>query len=349
MRRAIFRAATEVAVELFRSAEVVHLASVTPGGRPVLRTVHGVVVDGALAWHGAPNGEKTELAGQPGVVSCERIVANVPSHFVDPERACPATTYYESAQAAGPIEVIEDHDEKARALQALMERYQPEGGYRPIVPDDPLYKNAVKNLALWRISLADAVAKVKLGQHKKPHELAAIVEGLWRRGAPRDLEAIERILAANPEAPCPGFLAAPEGVSLFLRGRPSDLPRARALLLDTYWNVGVTREQLDRSHLGSPVWVGARDASERLIGTARAVTDGAKHAWIYDVAVDPQWRRTGVGRAVLGLVLDHPAVRDVKRVWLGTRDQQRFYGHFGFEVVASKGVSEGTTVMARVT
>lgn len=347
MRRAIFRADQAVAVALFRAAEVVQLASVRADGWPVLRTVHGVVVDGALAWHGAPKGEKSELTGQPGIVSCERIVANIPSHFVDPERACPATTYYESAQAAGRIEAIEDREEKARVLQALMERYQPEGGHRPITADDPLYANAVKNLALWRVSLADAVAKVKLGQHKKPEELVRILEGLWRRGDARDVEAIDRILDANPTVPRPDFLGGPDGVRLILRGREADLPRVRALLSDTYWNVGVTDAQLDASHLGSPVWVGARDGEGRLIGTARATTDRAKHAWIYDVAVDPAWRRKGVGRVVLRLLLDHPHVRGVNKVWLGTRDQQRFYAHFGFGAVASKGVTEGTTVMAR--
>ena len=51
----------------------------------------------------------------------------IPSWFVDPERACPATTYYESAMARGRLVAVDHPDDKARVLSTLMGRFQPEG------------------------------------------------------------------------------------------------------------------------------------------------------------------------------------------------------------------------------
>ncbi len=62
-------------VALLERAPVVHLASTTPEGRPLIRTVHGVVVGGSLSFHGAPAGEKTETERRCAVVRADEIVA----------------------------------------------------------------------------------------------------------------------------------------------------------------------------------------------------------------------------------------------------------------------------------
>jgi len=46
--------------------------------------------------------------------------------------------------------------------------------------------------------------------------------------------------------------------------------------------------------------------------------------------VAPSLRGTGVGAAVMRLLLGHPEVRGVRNVALNTRDAQRFYDKFGF-------------------
>jgi ribosomal protein S18 acetylase RimI-like enzyme len=102
------------------------------------------------------------------------------------------------------------------------------------------------------------------------------------------------------------------------------------LLHDTYWNHDVPKEVVGRAQLGSSAWVGARDGEGRLIACARAISDGAKYAWIYDVVVAPSWRGRGVGEAVMRLLLDHPAVRGAAVTWLSTKDAQSFYARLGF-------------------
>jgi len=315
---------------LLARAGVVRLATTGSEGEPVLRTVHGVVVRGAVAWHGAPAGEKMETVGRAAVVAAEEVVASVPSYFIDPERACPATTLYRSVQVHGTIVRVDDPRLKAEVLQALMEKLQPEGGHVPIEAGHPLYEKAVAGILVLAVSLERLDGKAKLAQNRTPEERRRLMEKLWERGQPGDPEAVELVREANPDTPLPAFLAAADGVSLACALGPRDVDAALELLHGAYWNEGVPRADLARAHLGSQAWVGARDRDGRLVATARAASDQGKRAWIYDVMVARAHRGRGLGARVLSLLLAHPAVRRVRRVYLGTRDAQSFYARFGF-------------------
>lgn len=337
MRKEIYRMDRAAAEALLARAPVVHIASTTHDGSPIFRTVHGVVVSGALAFHGAPAGEKTEAIGREAVAAAEELIAPIPSYFVDPERACPATTYYLSAQVHGVIERVDDPTEKARALDALMAKLQPEGGHAPIDPGHPryegLYRKPVAGILVLRISLEHIDGKAKLGQNRSPAEIGRILEQLWARGLPGDPRAIELVRDANPGCVDPPFLAAPadlRGVRLVCALSEADAGPAAELLRDAYWNEGISKDELARAHLGASAWIGAKDPRGALIATARAVGDGVKNARISDVMIAPSFRGRGLGQALLRLLLDHPAVRGVRAVSLGTRDADPFYERFGF-------------------
>ncbi|MBE7449512.1 MAG: GNAT family N-acetyltransferase [Kofleriaceae bacterium] len=336
MRRTEFELPPAAARALLAELPTFHLASTTPDGAPLLRTLHGVIVDGWLAFHSAPRGEKTAVVGRPAVAMAEELVATVPSTFFDPEKACPATTYYRSAQVHGTVEELVDPAARARALQALMEKLQPEGGHVPITAAHPHYRAAVRGLLVAGLRLERVAGKAKLAQNRKPAEVARLLESLWRRGAPGDPRALELIRAANPAAPTPAFLAAPagadrDGVTLHAWLPPALAEDAAELLVDAYWNQGAfTRAELVRAHRSGGPWVGARDRAGRLVASARAVSDGGKRAWLYDVIIAPAWRGRGLGQAVTRLVLDHPEVRAVREVALATRDAQTLYARFGF-------------------
>jgi predicted N-acetyltransferase YhbS len=49
------------------------------------------------------------------------------------------------------------------------------------------------------------------------------------------------------------------------------------------------------------------------------------------VAVAADYRGRGLGKAMVRLLLDHPAVRGATLVRLATADAQTFYERFGFE------------------
>jgi len=347
MRREIFRMERARAVELFRRAPYVHLATTTAAGTPVLRTLHGVVVGDWLCFHGAPAGEKLESIGREAVVSCEEMVAEIPSWFSDPERACPATTYYESAQAHGMLEAVGDAAEKGRALQALMERFQPEGRHVPIAHDHPLYKKAVEGILIVRVSLERLDGKSKMGQNRKPEELARILELLWRRGRAGDVEAIERIRLANPDLPLPDLLRGPGGTTLTVAPSAADAAVCARLLEGTYWTLGLTQERIAAAHLGPGAWILARDPRGEIVCTARALADGAKHAWVYDVITRPDWRRRGLAARVMETLLDHPLVRGTTCVRLNTRDAQPLYARFGFQLIHSDDTGRHTMMLSR--
>ena len=76
----------------------------------------------------------------------EELVAHLPSWMSDPVRACPATTLFRSVQVHGTLLAVEDLALKARALEALMQRWQPEGRYHPIDAADPLYRGELEGL-----------------------------------------------------------------------------------------------------------------------------------------------------------------------------------------------------------
>jgi ribosomal protein S18 acetylase RimI-like enzyme len=102
------------------------------------------------------------------------------------------------------------------------------------------------------------------------------------------------------------------------------------LLVGEYWNDVFSRDELVRAHQGATAWIGVKDEQGTLIGTARAIADSGKYAWIYDVCVRGAWRGRGVGKAMMRLLLDHPSVRGCRVVRLGTRDAQSLYAGFGF-------------------
>ena len=334
-RERFFRMARGEALALLADAAVVHLATTTPDGAPVLRTLHPVVVDGDVCFHAAAVGEKAEALGRAVVLQAEQIVASIPSWFVDAERACPATTLYRSVQLHGTLEAVDDEAKKARVLAALMAKYQPEAGHEPIDPEharyDELYAKQVASILILRVRAGDGDVdgKAKLLQNRSPEERVRVLEKLWERGADPDARAIELIRAANPDTPTPSFLRTTLPVTLHCALDAGDVDAAVALLAPEYWNDVHPKERIAGAIAGSPVFVGAR-VDGKLVACARAISDGHKYAWVYDVVVAPEWRGCGLGQRVMRLCLEHPRVRGAWHVLLQTRDAQPLYRKLGF-------------------
>ena len=314
-------------LDLFRRIKLVHLAATGEDG-PVLRTVHPIVYQGELYFHGSPKGEKMELLGQSAMLTCEDILATIPSTWIHPGRACPATSYFYSAHARGTLVGVTDIEAKAAVLQQMMEDYQPGGGYRTIRHDDPMYAAAVKGIAVVKLADAIIVGRRKVGQNRPAATRMAVMRHLWDRGLARDLAAMDAMIDGSPEQ-LPEFLTGP-GKERFV-GAPTeaDLSGALELLRGVYWNVGVAESALARAQTGSTAWVVARDGNE-VVATARAISDGAKFAYVMDVCVREDRRGRGLGKALVTLLLDHPSVRNCRRVELHTKDAMPVYAALGF-------------------
>ena len=336
LRRKEKRGDDELAWRLLAEAPAVYVAMVgdDPQGapEPLLRPLHAVVVGRgdarALAFHGAPAGEKLQGVGRRAVVMAHEVVVDLPSTFSHPEKACPATTLYRSASAHGTLRAVTDPARKAEVLQALMARYQPEGGYRPITHDDPLYASAVRGLAVWSLRPDRVVAKVSLAQHKRAAHRARLVEQLWARGRRGDVRAAQAIVDAAPLQPLPELLRGPYDTTLVLAADRRHVDEAVALLRDQYWNTTVDDATLAAAQPASTVWMVLLHG-DTLVATARGLSDGHKSSYVMDVAVDPAWRGRGLGRFLVQRLVDHPRLRGT-RVDLLTRDAGPFYEGLGF-------------------
>ncbi|MBM4369871.1 MAG: GNAT family N-acetyltransferase [Deltaproteobacteria bacterium] len=320
--------ATAEALELFRSLKLVHLAASGDDG-PLLRTVHPIVFEGELYFHGATRGEKMELLGQPAMLTCEDVLATIPSSWIHPERACPATTYFYSAHARGTLAAVDDAGVKAAVLQQMMDDYQPEGHYRPITAGDPMYVAALRGTAVVKLADAKIAGRREVDQHRPREVRQSVMRQLWTRGQGNDLRAIDAMIDARP-IQLPDFLAGPSGERLAVAPTPADLEGAVSLLVEhAYWYDENVREVATRAHRGSCAWVVARVGDE-VVGTARAVGDNARFAYVMDVCVRPESRGRGLATRLMALLLDHPAIRQCQRVELHTRDATRVYERLGF-------------------
>ena len=66
------------------------------------------------------------------------------------------------------------------------------------------------------------------------------------------------------------------------------------------------------------------------VGLARIITDYATFAYICDVFIDEEHRGDGLGKWLIDTVLNEPALQNVRRFMLATRDAHGLYAQFGF-------------------
>ena len=101
-------------------------------------------------------------------------------------------------------------------------------------------------------------------------------------------------------------------------------------VLGAFWAKDRTIEDIqiaiDNSNPVVTVW-----DSDRVVGFARATSDGVYRAGIWDVVIHPDYRGRGLGGKLVETVLTHPHVNKVERVYLTTTNQQSFYERIGFK------------------
>jgi hypothetical protein len=122
----------------------------------------------------------------------------IPSYWVHAEYGGSATAYHRTVIFECTATVVEDPAAVAAQQQRLMARYQPEGGFRAIDPDDPLYRGALRQLAAVRLTVERVRIKFKLGQNRPRETRRKIVEFLRERGRPSDARAAEALESTLP-------------------------------------------------------------------------------------------------------------------------------------------------------
>ena len=112
------------------------------------------------------------------------------------------------------------------------------------------------------------------------------------------------------------------------RGRVDVDAVFRYLSEEAYWVRGRSRETIERLVSESVKVVGAYDG-DQLVGFCRVVSDWSSVAWLGDVYVLEEYRRRGIGEALVREAVEDPRYRDLQW-YLGTRDAHELYRKFGF-------------------
>ncbi len=110
----------------------------------------------------------------------------------------------------------------------------------------------------------------------------------------------------------------------------------QALFADnSFWASGRSCDDLRRMLGGSEAAVSAW-RGERLVGFGRATSDGCYRAVLWDVVVARDEEGQGLGRQLVGALLEAAPVAAAERVYLMTTNSHGFYERLGFRQVTSQ-------------
>ena len=113
--------------------------------------------------HSHIRGEKLDniRRNQKAGFEVDRSLEFLPSYFSDPTDASLADTLYISVVIKGNASIVSNKEEKTIALNGLMKKYQPEGGYEPIKPN----MDVLKGVEVIKIVPESLRGKYKIGQN----------------------------------------------------------------------------------------------------------------------------------------------------------------------------------------
>ena len=129
----------------------------------------------------------------------------------------------------------------------------------------------------------------------------------------------------------------PGGYEISTEASRLDTDAIHAYLTRSYWSPGIPRDVVERA-LRHSLCVGVYAPDGAQVGLSRVVTDFATFAYLCDVYVLEQHRGRGLSKAMMRVVMSHPALAGARRAMLATRDAHGLYRQFGFEAVGATDV-----------
>ena len=153
----------EKVIEFLSSQQTGRIASIDDNGFPQIIPMNFVFINDAVYMHSHIRGEKLDNIKRNQKVGFEvdKSLEFLPSYFSDPADASLADTLYISVIIKGNASIVSDKEEKTNALNGLMKKYQPEGGYEPIKPD----MDVLKEDEVIKIIPESLRGKYKIGQN----------------------------------------------------------------------------------------------------------------------------------------------------------------------------------------
>jgi nitroimidazol reductase NimA-like FMN-containing flavoprotein (pyridoxamine 5'-phosphate oxidase superfamily) len=155
-------------------------------------TQTGTEGTGAIYMHSHPIGEKIENMKRNSKVGFEvdSHICFLPSYYFHPTDASQADTLYVSIVIKGNASMVENTTEKAIALNALMKKYQKEGGYEPLSSE----MGSVREVAVLKVVPEQIRGKYKIGQHWAPQYRLKMARNIVQRESNDDAKKILKIM-----------------------------------------------------------------------------------------------------------------------------------------------------------
>jgi len=153
----------EKIIEFLSSQQTGRISSIDENGFPQIIPMNFVFINDAVYIHSHIRGEKLDNIRRTQKVGFEvdKSLEFLPSYFSDPTDASLADTLYISVVIKGNASIVSNKEEKTIALNGLMKKYQPEGGYEPIKPD----MDVLKGVEVIKIVPESLRGKYKIGQN----------------------------------------------------------------------------------------------------------------------------------------------------------------------------------------
>ena len=172
----------EKIVEFLNQQETGRVSSIDKDGFPQIIPMNFVYANNAIYMHSHPRGEKLENISKNQKVGFEvdQSLEFLPSYFSSPTDASQADTLYISVVIKGNASIISDPKEKTFALNELMKKYQPEGGYEKLSP----HMEVVEEVAIIKVTPITMRGKYKIGQHFDKRTRLEIAKKILERNTP---------------------------------------------------------------------------------------------------------------------------------------------------------------------
>jgi nitroimidazol reductase NimA-like FMN-containing flavoprotein (pyridoxamine 5'-phosphate oxidase superfamily) len=179
----------EKIIEFLSSQQTGRIASIDENGFPQIIPMNFVFINDVIYMHSHVRGEKLDNIRRNQKVGFEvdKNLEFLPSYFSDPTDASLADTLYISVVIKGNASIVSDKEEKTTALNGLMKKYQPEGGYEPIKPE----MDVLDEVVVIKIVPKSLRGKYKIGQNMDIKSRIDLAKQILKRGTPTAKETLD--------------------------------------------------------------------------------------------------------------------------------------------------------------
>ena len=179
----------EKIIEFLSSQQTGRISSIDEDGYPQIIPMNFVFISDAIYMHSHVRGEKLDNIRRDQKVGFEvdKNLEFLPSYFSDPTDASLADTLYISVVIKGNASIVSDKEEKTTALNGLMKKYQPEGGYESIKPE----MDVLDEVVVIKIVPKSLRGKYKIGQNMNMKSRIDLAKQILKRGTPTAKETLD--------------------------------------------------------------------------------------------------------------------------------------------------------------